>query len=132
MNSIDLLLWEAIEKETGTDGDGLLVFAHIVSKLQQVSASAIRSLVQKLEAKPLALVPGHDMETLSNKLNELCRKMKGAGILPPNLASLVARTLLQTDVLEFNVEASTIHNSLDRDITAMLWQEVITQNKRKY
>ena len=104
----------------------------LCQKLQQVSASAIRSLVRKLEAKPLAQVPGHDMETLSNKLTELCRKIEGAGILPPNLASLVTRTFLQTDVLEFNIETSVISISLSRDISAMLWQEVITQNKSKY
>ena len=94
LNSIELSLWETIEKETRTDGDGPLVFAHIVLKLQQVSASAICTLVQELESKLLAQVPGHDIEVLSDELTKLCRKIEGAGIPPPDLASLVAKTFL--------------------------------------
>ena len=70
MNSIALDLWESIEKDVGGSANGPVTYAAVITKIQQVSASAIRSLVKELKEMSLLNEPGQDVEVFGSKVIE--------------------------------------------------------------
>ena len=60
LNSVSLPLWETVEKDLGIDASDPETFAAVVYKLQQVSSTAVRALVDKLKSLSLIKEPGQD------------------------------------------------------------------------
>lgn len=131
-NSITLQLWETMERALGLEATGPEVFAWIVNKLQQSSASSVRAKVKELTDMNLKSQPGQNVEVFGDRLIDLCRRIEGTGGAPRDLASLVAVTFIDSDVLPFNIEAMRMHNLVDKDPKAMAWQDIVEENKEKY
>jgi hypothetical protein len=132
MNSIALDLWETIEKDIGVQAGGPVAYATVVGKIQQVSASSVRSLVSKLKVMSLIKEPGQNVETFGTKIIEMTRRITGSGSSPVDLTSIVASTFLECDVLSFKIKALSIHDLVDEKPTAMEWEEIVRVLKAKY
>ena len=65
MNSIALDLWETIEKDVGTGANGPRTFAAIIAKIQQVSSSSVRTMVDNLKKLRSINEPGQDDQLTS-------------------------------------------------------------------
>ena len=110
MNSISLDLWETIEKDVGVGSNGPLTYAAVISKIQQVSASAVRSLVTQLKTMHLLAEPGQDVELFGSKIIDLTRRIEGSGRAPSDLTSIVAACFIDGDVLPFKIKALGLHD----------------------
>jgi hypothetical protein len=132
MNSLALDLWETIEKDIGVQAGGPIAYAAVVGKIQQVSASSVRSLVTKLKVMNLIKEPGQNVETFGTKVTEMTRRITGSGSSPLDLTSIVASTFLECDVLAFKMKALSIHDLVDNNPTAMGWEEIVRVLKAKY
>lgn len=132
LNSITLALWETVEKDLGVDTSGPEAFASVVSKLQQVSSAAVRTLVDELKGLSLLKEPGQDVELFGGRVVELCRRITGTGMAPTDLVVLAASTFLECDVLSFKLKAIDVHDSVDENPQTMNWDAVVRTLKNKY
>ena len=115
MNSIALDLWETIEKDVGTGANGPRTFAAIIAKIQQVSSSSVRTMVDNLKKLRSINEPGQDVDSFGSKVIELARRIDGSGLPPLDLSSIVAGCFLECDVKLFQLTALTLHNQVDDD-----------------
>lgn len=118
MNSISLDLWETIEKDYGVGSNGPVTYAAVISKIQQVSASSIRTLVDKLKKLHLLNEPGQNVEVFGSKVIELARRIEGSGGAPKDLTSIVATCFTDCDVLAFQLKALAFSDLVDTNATA--------------
>ncbi len=132
MNSISLDLWETIEKDVGVGSNGPLTYAAVISKIQQVSASAVRSLVTQLKTMHLLAEPGQDVELFGSKIIDLTRRIEGSGRAPSDLTSIVAACFIDGDVLPFKIKALGLHDQVDSDPNCMPWAQIVRELKEKY
>jgi hypothetical protein len=132
LNSITLALWKTVEKDLGVDASGPEVFASVVSKLQQVSSAAVQTLVDELKGLSLLKEPRQDVKIFGGKVVELCRRITGTGMPPPNLVVLAVATFLECDVLSFKLKAIAIHDTVDENPKALNWDAVVRTLKNKY
>jgi hypothetical protein len=132
MNSISLDLWETIEKDVGVGANGPVTYAAVISKIQQVSASSVRSLVDKLKKMHLLQEPGQDVEIFGSRVIEMTRRIQGSGLAPTDLTSIVASCFIDCDVLAFKLKALSFFDLVDDDATAMTWEDIVRQLKQKY
>jgi hypothetical protein len=130
--SIDLALWEMVEREMGTARSGPLMFLHIVRRLQQTNAPAIRNMIEELRKLSIRNYPGQNAELLSDDITTLCRKISGAGSAPPDLAVLVATCYIDCDVMNFQMSANKIEDAVVDSTSAMTWQSIVQKSKDKY
>ena len=100
MNSISLDLWETVEKDVGVGTDGTVTWcAAVISMIQQVSASSVRSLAKKLKKSCLLQEPGQDVELFGSKAVEITRHAQGSGLAPTDFNSFVAGCFIDdTDI----------------------------------
>ena len=98
MNSILLDLWETIEKDVGVGSKGPFTYASVISKIQQVSASAVRSLVTQLKTMHLLAEPGQDVELFGSKIIDLTRRIEGSGRAPSDLTYIVAACFIDGEM----------------------------------
>ncbi len=132
MNSITLDLWETIEKDVGIGANGPLTYAAVIAKIQQVSSSAVRLLVDKLKGMHLLQEPGQDVEIFGSKIIEMTRRIQGSGSAPRDLTTIVAATFIDCDVLAFKLRALTLFDIVNTDPNAMTWEEIVRTLKTKY
>jgi hypothetical protein len=133
MNSIALDLWETIEKEdVGIGANGPATYTAVIAKIQQVSASAVRTMVNTLKQMSLIKEPGQDVETFGSKIVEMARRITGSGSAPSDLTSIVAGCFVECDVLAFKLKALQFADLVDTDPKQMSWEEIVRQLKAKY
>ena len=132
MNSISLDLWETIEKDVGVGSNGPVTYAAVISKIQQVSASSVRALVDNLKKMHLLQEPGQDVEAFGSKIIEMTRRITGSGLAPTDLTSIVAGCFIDCDVLAFKLKALSFFDAVDDNAASMTWEEIVRQLKAKY
>jgi hypothetical protein len=133
LNSVTLALWETFEKGLGIDASGPTeAFSTVVNKLQQVSSTAVRALVNEIKNISLLKEPGQDVEIFGGRAVELCRRISGTGLAPTNLVVLAAATFLECTVLAFKLKAIKVHDEVNDNSRAMTWDTVIRTLKTKY
>ena len=132
LKSITLPLWESIERDQGVETTGPEAFTAIINKQQQVNASSVRSLIDKLGKLKLIEEPGQDVNAFGDKVTDLCRRIVGTGSPPADLTSIVAARFLGADVLSFNMKAITMHDLADENRDAITWEAIILKLKNKY
>ena len=113
--------------------DLLLAYAAVISKIQQVSASSARSLLDKLEKMHLLQEPGQDVELLGSKVIEKTRGIQGSGLVPTDFASILAACFIDSDLLAFKLGALSFFDAVTDNSTTINWEEIVRQLKqRKY
>ncbi len=131
-DSISMALWSTIEKDLTFGASGPEVFAAIIDKVQQVSASAVRSLTNDLEELTITKVPRQDVDVFSSTVSELARRIEGSGAAPADLSVLVAKCFLNSDVKAFDLEALRLYNEVDDNANSHTWNELVSTLKSKY
>jgi hypothetical protein len=129
---ITLDLWKTIEKDVGIGPNGPATYAAVIAKVQQVSASAIRTMVNWLKDMSLIKEPGQDVETFGSKIVEMARRITGSGAAPSDLTSIVAGCFVDCDMLAFKLKVLSSFNLVDDKPNAMTWEEIIRKLKAKY
>jgi hypothetical protein len=132
MNSISLDLWETVEKDVGVGSNGPVTCAAVISKIQQVSASSVRALVDNLKKMHLLQEPGQDIEAFGSKVIERTRRITGSGLAPTDLTSIVAGCFIDCDVLAFKIEALSFFDAVDNNAASMTWEEIVRLLKAKH
>jgi hypothetical protein len=132
MNSIGLDLWETIKKDVGIGANAPLTYAAVIAKIQQVSASAVQSLVEKLKGMHLLQEPGQDVKLFGSKVIEMTHHIQGSGAALLDLTSIVAGCFIDCDVLGFKLKALSFFDLVDDDPNAMNWEEIVRKLKQKY
>jgi hypothetical protein len=133
MNSIALDLWETIEKDVGIGANDPATYAAVIAKIQQVSASAVRTMVKNLKQMSLIKEPGQEVEVFGSKIVEMVvHRITGSGSAPSVLTSIVAECFVECDVLAFKLKALSFHDIVDDDPKKMPWDEIIRKLKAKY
>jgi hypothetical protein len=132
MNSIALDLWESIEKDVGGSANGPIAYAAVIMKIQQVSASAIHSLVKDIKDMSLIKEPGQDVNVIGSKVIKMAHQIKGSGSAPTYLSSIMAGCFIECDVLAFKLKAPTFHDLVDSNPNFMPWEDIVRQLKAKY
>ena len=89
MNSISLNLWESIDKYSGIRANGISTYAAIILKIQQVSSSEIRNIVDGLRKMSLIKESGQEVETLGSQVTKKTHCIVGFGSAPSDIASIV-------------------------------------------
>ena len=130
-NSISLKLWQTIEKDVLFGASGPEVFGAIVDKVQQVCASAVRSLTNTLEGMSITTMVRQDVDEFSRLITEIATRIDGTGAAPSDLNVIVAKTFLNADNKMFDSRATELWNLVD-DGSKMHWREIIGELTTKY
>ena len=130
-NSISLKLWQTIEKDVMFGASGPEVFGAIVDKVQQVCASAVRSLTNTLDTMSITTVMRQDVDEFSRMITEIATRIDGTGAAPSDLNVLVAKAFLNADNKMFDSRATELWNLVD-DGNKMHWREIISELTSKY
>jgi hypothetical protein len=132
MRSIALDLWETVEKDIGIGANGPRTFTAVISKIQQVSASSTRTMVDKLRKMNLKDEPGQHVDNFGSKVIELCKRIAGTGFGPKDLNSIVAGCFLDCDVQLFQLTALNLHNQVDDNPNSIDWETIVRRLKTKF
>ena len=130
-NSISLKLWQTIEKDVLFGASGPEVFGAIVDKVQQVCASAVRSLTNTLEGMSITTVVRQDVDEFSRMITEIATRIDGTGAAPGDLNVIVAKTFLHADNKMFDSTAVKLWNLADEGGN-MHWRDIIGELTQKY
>jgi hypothetical protein len=106
----------------------------IIRKLQVVSATSGRNLVDKIKIMRLTSEPAYNAKDFGTKLHNHCIKLAGLGAkyVPDDLVMLLACCYDTTNVASFDLAVIQIQNELDEDPTKYKWQALIIHFGRKY
>ena len=132
MNSVSPILWRDVERTVGLDASGPVIFKCILDKVQVVSASAVRSMVESLKKLSLAKEPGQDVQTFCAKIKDISCRIEGSGQAPVDLGSLVASRFLECDALPFKLKAIEFHDALDLDPNSHAIDAILEGLETKY
>jgi hypothetical protein len=113
LNSITVALWDTLETQIGVDATGPEAYIAIINHLQQVSSGAIRLLVKELKELCLIDEPGQDVGEFIKKIVMKCRTILCTGSPPDDLRVIIAARFLGSDVFEFSLVASSLHNEIE-------------------
>jgi hypothetical protein len=103
-----------------------------MSKIQQVSASSIRSkLVDDPKKLELINEPGQNVEDFGNKVIELTRHIAGSGFAPDDLTSIVAGCFTSCDELGFQLTSWKHQELVDKNPSAMKWEDIVSGSKER-
>jgi hypothetical protein len=116
MNSITSDLWEIIEKEVGSNPTGPEAFFAIIQEGQVSTASMVQALTEQLKRMSIKSEPGQNVQTFTNKIVDIARRINGSFLPVPNLHSLVLLPYLQCDVESFRLYATDLHMRADRSL----------------
>jgi hypothetical protein len=113
--------WQSCREQhhVGVAASRPLTCAAVIFKIQQVSASSVRALVQRLKNRHLLQEPGQHVELFGSKVIELTRGMQGSGLAPTDLFSVVAGCFIDCDVLAFKLKALGFFDAVDDNGSTM-------------
>ena len=133
-NSITLKLWGEIEAELPYGASGPEIFPAVVSRMQHVSASASRALVQQLQGLKLTKEWEMNVDTFSRKLLDMVDRISGCDekSIPSDLSVIVAQCFLGTGIDEFALEVTQVFNQVDKNPGSMNARAIVTTLKTKY
>ncbi len=132
--SVGPILRDRIDRELDIDVSGTRMLYFIIRKLQAVSATSGRQLVEDLQAIKLSAVAGCHVTDCAEKIHNLCTKIHGLGSahIPPDLPLLVVRCFDTTGIGSFDLEVTKIENQLDDDPTSLPWKDVLDKLTHKF
>ena len=120
MNSVYLPLWDTAEKDLGFDATGIEALYDVIYKLQQVSSTFVRALVDDIKAILLIKYPGQDVNIFGVLVVNLCRHISGTRLAPTDIVVLASSISLKCDVLTLKLKSTNIYNELKKSTNSMI------------
>ena len=119
MNSISLYLWVSIEKYLGIGANGPATYAAVISKIHQVSLSAICNLVDDLSKISLIKEPGQDVKAFGSQVIEKTFRIVGYGSALRDITSIGFQFFVECNVLAFKLKSLQSYDIVYDDPTGM-------------
>ena len=122
-----------IHQNLGLEAAGPLVFVFILNKVQQMTSDALRDMVNDLEKLNLLKEPGQNVETFSEKVADIAKRIdQGITYKPPDLPALVAEKYTNCEVTEFQMTAISVYNEVRRAPSNFHYQDIIDDHVEQY
>jgi hypothetical protein len=133
-DSVGPVLYSSIDRDLPLNCSGARMLYFIIPKLQVVSATSGRNLVDKIKAMRLTSKPACNAQDFGTKLHNLCIKLEGLGskYVPDDLPMLVACCYDTTNVASFDLDVIQVQNALGEDPMKLSWQAVIIRLGKKF
>ena len=96
-----------------------------------MKSSAIRALVQALQKTRLTDKPGKDVENFGNKVDKMEHRISGKVSALIELSTLFATEFISWGVLEFQINATCLHNLVDSNPKDLYEGDIIRTLKTK-
>ena len=133
--SLDLEMLKKTERDTNPDASGPEVFAAVINIHQSLNTSAVRVLTEQLQKMKLAKEPAENVETFSEKVLDIAKRIRGAGpsTCPQDLPTLVYECFQESTTPVFALEATELLRKANKgDRTVEDWEQAITELKSIY
>lgn len=132
--SVGPVLCDRIDRELPLDVSGTRLLYFIIRKLQAVSATSGRQLVDELQTIKLTAIAGHHVTDCAQKIHNLCMKIEGLGKahVPTDLTLLVVRCFDTTGIAAFDLKVTKLENDLDDDPSSHSWKHILDRLTNKF